>query len=120
MTRRRPLPLGRPRNSSAKVGREEEVERWKMRPEQHLFQLKMEPRFYPGLPFIGNVTLSSAQDPISICSSQTCSHILSGNDEYETACDTILTTVLLQDPEDSLLTLKMRNRDSQSLFVSGI
>lgn len=85
----------------------------------HLFQLKTEPQFYPGLHFIGKVTLPSAQDSVSICLSHTYSQILSGNDEYETACDTILTTVLLQDPGDSRVTLKMRNRDSRSLFVSG-
>lgn len=118
-TQRTPLPLGRPRNSSAKVGRDEEGESQKVRAEQHLFQLKMEPQFYSGLPFIGEVTLSSAQDSISTCSSQTCSHILSDNDEYRTACGTMLTTILLQDPGDNLFTLKMRNRDSRSLFVSG-
>lgn len=65
----------------------------------------------------GNPTLSSR---LSLhLFSHTYSHILSGNDEYETACDTILTTVLLQDPGDSRVTLKMRNRDGRSLFVSG-
>lgn len=34
----------------------------------HLFQLKTEPQFYPGLHFIGEVTLPSAQDSVSICS----------------------------------------------------
>lgn len=83
----------------------------------HLFQLKTEPQFYPGLHFIGKVTLPSAQDSVSICLSHTYSQILSGNDEYETACDTILTTVLLQDPGDSRVTLKMRT-ETAGLFLS--
>lgn len=41
----------------------------------------------------------------------------SDNKKYETRCDTILTTVLLQDSEESLLSLKMRNTEKFSLFL---
>lgn len=95
------------------------LERWEVKAEQHVFQLKMKPQLDSGLHSPDQITLFLARDQNLVCSRQTYSPIPSANGEYKTACNTILTTVLLRDPGKSRFALQMRNQPNQCLSVSG-